>query len=72
MSILSDRTERRALLAIARTLKYFEDLDQLKISNEDAFAIRSAENLIKATIERNGYKVVTDQNKGTRILKEKF
>lgn len=72
MSILSERTERRALLAIARTLKYFENLDQLKISNEDAFAIRSAENLINGTIETNGYRVVTDHNKGTRILKDKF
>jgi hypothetical protein len=71
MSILSERTERKALLALARTLKYFEKLDQLKVSNEDAFAIRHAENLINGTIESNGYRVVTEPNKGTRIQKEK-
>ena len=70
MSILSERTERRALLALAWTLKYFENLDQLRISNEDGFAIRSAENLINGIIESNGYRAVIDHNRGTRILKE--
>lgn len=71
MSILSERTERNALYEIAKTLRFFERLDFLKVSNGDAFGIRKAENIIKGIIADNGYIATHKKGKGTRIRKSR-
>lgn len=71
MSILSERTERKALLEIAKTLRFFERLENLKVSNGDAFGIRKAENIIKGIISDNGYRSDFSPKRGTTIGRDK-
>lgn len=71
MSQLSNRTERKAIKLLANTLRFFERLPNLKITSNDAFDIRAAENLIKQVIESNGYYVRIGQGQKTTIKKTK-
>lgn len=71
MSLLAEKTEKTALYELAKSLKFFENLNPLRVSAEDAFATRSAENLIRSVIENNGYTAVYCKRKGTRLIKFK-
>ncbi len=53
MSILSDKTDYRAIKIIARSLKLLQGLDNLAMTKTDAFEISLAENMIKSVIESN-------------------
>jgi len=55
MSILAEKTERRALYELAKALRFLDSLDLLMISNEDAFKIREAENLLREVVGVNGF-----------------
>lgn len=55
MSILADRSERKAVAVLANTLRYFDQTTLLNMSATDAHDSRTAENLIKGIIEANGY-----------------
>lgn len=71
MSVLSNKTERKAIKVIANTLRFFKDTNLLFVSAEDAFAIRHAEIMLRAVIESNGYTDHYQKGKGTKILKAK-
>jgi hypothetical protein len=71
MSILSTRTERKALKVLANTLRFFANTDLLFVSNADAFKAREAENILRGIIENNGYKATYKKGKGTQLIKDK-
>jgi len=52
MSRLADTTERKALRVLLRTLPFFGQLETLRMSAQDAFDARQAENLLRGIIER--------------------
>jgi hypothetical protein len=71
MSVLANKTQRKAIKVIANTLRFFQDTNLLFVSAEDAFAIRHAEMMLRAVVESNGYKDLYQKGKGTKILKDK-
>ncbi len=71
MSIISNRTERKALKVLANTLRFFDNTDLLFVSNNDAFKAREAENILRGIIENNGYKASYTKGKGTKLTKDK-
>ncbi|MBC6112451.1 hypothetical protein ACFOG5_02470 [Pedobacter fastidiosus] len=71
MSILSEHTERRAILEIAKALRLFARFDFLLLSAEDAHRLREAENLLKSIVGNNGYTARFSKRRGTSILKLK-
>lgn len=72
MSILAETTERKALQEIARSLRFFSNLDLLQISGGDALRIRHAENIIKSIIVNNGYEVCTSKRRGTYLIRPRL
>jgi len=71
MSILAETTEKKALRKIARSIRFFTNLDLLQISGGDAVRIRHAENIIKSIISNNGYEVRCSKRRGTYLIKQK-
>ena len=71
MSNLAQQTERKAIKILANTLKEFDKLSSLNMTNTDAIDSRSAENLIRGIIETNGYEINYVVGKGTRIKQVK-
>jgi hypothetical protein len=71
MSILSNKTEKKALKVLANTLRFFAHTDLLFVSNEDAFKAREAENILREIVESNGYKATYKKGKGTKLTKDK-
>jgi len=71
MSILSENTERLAVLETAKTLRHFERFAFLLLSAPDAEDLRRAENLLKGIIQSNGYAIRFSRKRGTTIFKLK-
>jgi type IV secretory pathway VirB4 component len=71
MSNLANKTERKALQLLANTLRFFEETANLKMTANDAFQAREAENMIKGIIENNGFSANYEKGKGTRLTKFK-
>jgi hypothetical protein len=71
MSILADTTEKKALYEIAKTLRFFENLEYLQISAGDAVRIRHAEKIIKSVIGGNGFDAAFSKRRGTHLIKQK-
>ena len=69
MSILAETTERNALQEIARSLRFFSNLDLLQISGGDAVRIKHAEHIIKSIIANNGYEVRHSKRRGTYLIR---
>jgi hypothetical protein len=72
MSILSQKTEYKALAIIGRVIKQFENLhllDMTKIDDED---FTKARNLLETIIQSNGYKVNYNGNSKKSILKNNY
>jgi hypothetical protein len=69
MGIITAKTEHKALLEIARTLRFFKRLDFLCISAGDSVRIAHAEHIIRDVIANNGYGVRFTGKRGTRINK---
>ncbi|WP_443938800.1 hypothetical protein [Pedobacter sp. MW01-1-1] len=69
MSIISANTERKALYEIAKTLRFFKNLNFLQISAGDDIRIRHAQNIIKDVIAINGFKVCFNKRRGTYLKK---
>jgi len=69
MSILANQTEKNALYEMAKSLRFYENLTDLKVSAEDAYKIRTAENAIRSVIESNGYTALYSQQTGTTLKK---
>lgn len=55
MSTLANKTERKALRILGKTLKFFDKTALLNRSAPDAEEARQAENLIKGIIASNGF-----------------
>lgn len=72
MSNLANKTERKVLKVLAKTLRFFDDTENLDMTAEDAFQAREAENIIKGIIERNGFTANYEKGKGTRLTKLKI
>jgi hypothetical protein len=53
MSILADKTEKKAIRILTRCVKILDDLDRLQITKLDDFDISLAKNLMKKVIESN-------------------
>jgi len=71
MSILSNKTERKAIKILANTLRFFGHTDMLFVSGEDAFKAKEAENILRGIIESNGYKTTYTKGKGTKLVKDR-
>jgi len=72
MSILSNKTEKKAIKVLANTLRFFSNTDLLFVSNEDAFKAKEAENILRGIIEHNGYKATYVKGKGTKLTKNRI
>lgn len=53
MSILAQTTERRAITVLAKLLPFFDRLDKVAMTAEDALDTATARNLIKRVIDSN-------------------
>lgn len=62
MSILSDKTEYKALINIANLVKRFEDFHLLQMTRLDDEDLTKARNLLQTIVHSNGYKVNYDKN----------
>ena len=71
MSILSAKTERNALKAIAKTLRFFDELTLCQITAEDDADVTLAKRLLSGVIESGGYHAVYQRRKGTKLIKNK-
>ena len=67
MSLLADQTEKNALYEIAKCFKFLKNLDSMKVSAEDAFRVRLAENSLLCVVESNGYQIITNPDKTTTL-----
>ncbi|MGG7468653.1 hypothetical protein ACVVIH_07110 [Chryseobacterium arthrosphaerae] len=70
MSILSKKTEYKALCIIGNIIKEFEDLHLLKMTRPDDEDLRKARNSLETIIHSNGYKIDYDRNSKKSILKD--
>jgi hypothetical protein len=68
MSNLAAKTEREALVVLAKAVLLFERLANLDMAAYDAFDARKAENILKSIIEDNGYTVQYNRKKGQQII----
>jgi len=69
MSILSGQTEEKAIAVIAECVLLFEKLHYLRMTAQDAFDTRTAENLLKGIIESNGFHVVYRADKNDKLYR---
>jgi len=69
MSILSAKTERNALKAIAKTLRFFDELACCQMTAEDDADAVQAKRLLLGVIESGGYRAIYQRRKGTKLLK---
>lgn len=53
MSVLAQTTERKAITVLKKVLPYFDRLDKVAMTAEDAFDATTARNLIKRVIKSN-------------------
>ncbi|RZK42668.1 MAG: hypothetical protein EOO90_06415 [Pedobacter sp.] len=67
MSTLSKKTEKAVLSLLAKCLKPIADLNSMRMSAEDAFDSKRAENLIRGIIESNGYQILQREGGGASI-----
>jgi len=67
MSILADKTQKKALTALAATLRHFDRLYLLDMTKADDGDACAARNLIEGIIQSNGYRVVYCANGKTRL-----
>jgi len=70
MSILSDKTEKEAIVKLARCIKYLDGLAYLQMTAEDDHDANIALRSINSIIETNGYELVQSR-KGHIIRKIK-
>lgn len=57
MSILSAKTEKKAIEQLSECLKHFDNLANLQMTAFDTEASKVAENVIKGIIVTNGYDI---------------
>jgi len=71
MSILSDKTEHKAIIIIANLVKQFEDFHLLQMTRLDNEDLTKARNSLQTIIHSNGYKVNYDKiSKKTTFKKQ--
>jgi len=71
MGILAENTERKALYELAKALRFLDNLDLLMISNEDAFKIKEAENLLREVVGMNGFTASYSKFRGVQLKRTK-
>lgn len=71
MSILADKTERNALKIVAKTLRFFDELNFCQMTAEDDADTTNAKRLLLGVIERGGYLATYQRRKGTKLIKAK-
>ncbi|MDH6252493.1 hypothetical protein M2347_002220 [Chryseobacterium sp. H1D6B] len=71
MSILSKKTEYKALCIIGNMIKKFENLHLLHMTQLDDEDLTKARNSLETIIHSNGYKINYDRNSKKSILKNK-
>ena len=71
MSVLHEKTDKRAIQELAKCLIHFERLYPFNMSAPDAVQAKQAHNLIQTIIETNGYMAIHMAGKGTRIYKNR-
>lgn len=68
MSNLSERTEKKALTIIAKSVKAFESLHFMDMTATDDYDVTAARNLLEGVIQSNGYRIAYQSKKA--IIKE--
>ncbi len=53
MSILSNKTDYKAIKIIAKSLKLLDELDKLAMTKTDDFEVSLAKNMMKSIIDNN-------------------
>ena len=71
MSILSKKTEYKAMYIIGDIIKRFENLHLLNMTRQDDEDLTKARNSLETIIHSNGYKINYDENSKKSILKDK-
>jgi hypothetical protein len=69
MSILSAKTDRKALKSIAKTLRFFDELVLCQMTAADDADVSLARQLLTRVIESGGYRSVYQRRKGTKLIK---
>lgn len=69
MSILTEKTEYRALSIIATLVKQFEDFHLLQMTRLDDEDLTKARNILQTIVHSNGYKINYDKNSKKPLLK---
>jgi hypothetical protein len=69
MGMKSEKTERQALLEMARTLRFFERLEVLQLSVGDSVRLEHAERIIRDVISHNGYGLKPAGKRGIKVIK---
>lgn len=70
MSILSEKTDYKALLHIGNIIKEFENFHLLDMTRVDDEDLTKARNSLTAIIHSNGYKINYDRNSKKSIVKD--
>ncbi|WP_316787749.1 hypothetical protein [Pedobacter frigoris] len=71
MSIISEKTEPKAIVILARMVKQFEKLNYLEMTKQDNAEIWIARKVLQGIITANGYKVNHDRTIPRSIIKLK-
>ena len=69
MCTCSEKTEKKALFELAKALKHFVNLDDLKMHPGDLHTAEVAEKLVPSIIEDNGYTASYLKRRGTRLFR---
>ena len=69
MCLCAEKTEKKALLELAKALKHFINLDDSKMHPGDRHTAEVAEKLVRGIIEDNGYTASYLKRRGTRLFR---
>lgn len=65
----TEKTEEKALFELAKALKHFYNISDMKIHPGDLHTAGVAEKLVRGIIEDNGYAASYLKRRGTRLIK---
>lgn len=65
----TEKTEKKALFELAKALKHFYNLEDMKMHQGDLHTANVAEKLVRSIIEDNGYTASYLKKRGTRLFK---
>ena len=69
MSNLTNKTEHKALIIIAKMITEFEKLHCFDMTKEDDLDAKKARNLLEGIIQTNGYKINYERSNKKSLIK---